>query len=138
MQQTLCIIKPDGVARNINGAIISMIENHGLKIIATKMLQMSPEQAGSFYEAHKERFFYQDLVDFMISGPVLVLALKGKDAVVKFRDLIGHTDPKQADKNTIRSIYGESIDSNTVHGSDSSENAAQEISFFFNPKEIVS
>lgn len=137
MQQSLCIIKPDGLERNVIGGIIGMIEQHGLKIIGSKMIQMTPHQARLFYEVHKARPFYQELVDFMISGPVLVLALSGNDAVASFRTLIGHTDPKQAERGTIRREHGLSIESNTIHGSDSDENAAREIAFFFDDSEIL-
>lgn len=137
MEQTLCIIKPDGLERNIIGGIINMIEKHGLKIVGSKLIQMTPHQARLFYEVHASRPFYQELVDFMISGPVLVLALQGKDAIVEFRNLIGHTDPKQAEAGTIRAEHGVSIESNTIHGSDSTANAKHEIAFFFEPSEIL-
>ena len=137
MQQTLCIIKPDGIKRNLIGDITSMIEKTGFKIVGAKMLHMSPEQARLFYIVHKERPFYQELVDYMMSGPVMVYALHADNAVARFRDLIGHTDPKQASDDTIRKVFGISIEANTVHGSDSDSNAAGEIGFFFHPSDIV-
>lgn len=137
MQQTICIIKPDGLQRNVTGGIIGMIEKDGFKIVGSKMIQMTPHQARLFYEVHAHRPFYQELVDFMISGPVWVLALQATDAVTKFRNLIGHTDPKQAEVGTIRRDFGLSIEANTIHGSDSVENATKEIAFFFDPSEIL-
>ena len=137
MHHTLCIIKPDGLQRNIIGNITAMIEAKGFKIIAAKMLHMSPESARQFYAVHASRPFYQELVDYMISAPVLVYALHREDAVNTFRDLIGHTDPLQATPGTIRKEHGISIEANTVHGSDSDANAAREIAFFFHTSEIV-
>ena len=133
MYHTLCIIKPDGVKRNVIGAITHMIEAKGFKIVAAKMMHMSPETARQFYAVHSHRPFYQELVDYMISDPVMVYALHREDAVTNFRDLIGHTDPKQATPGTIRKEHGISIEANTIHGSDSDENASREIAFFFHP-----
>ena len=137
MHQTLCIIKPDGIKRNIIGDITSMIEKKGLKIVGAKMLHMTPQQARLFYAVHAARPFYKELVDYMISGPVVVYALHGDNAVHTLRELIGHTDPSQAAPGSIRKIFGLSIEANTIHGSDSDSNAAHEITFFFPPDEIV-
>lgn len=137
MQQTLCIIKPDSVKNNDIGGIINMIESDGFKVAAIKMLQITPQQARLFYEVHSHRPFFQELVDFMISSPAVVLVLQAVNAVTKFRDLIGHTNPLLAQDGTIRKKYGASIETNSVHGSDSDENAKKEIAFFFNPSEIV-
>ncbi len=130
-QVTLSIIKPDAVAKNKIGAIISRFEDSGLKVVACKMAHLTKEQAEGFYSVHKERPFFNDLVQFMISGPVLISALKGENAVQKNRDLMGATDPKKADKGTIRADFADSIDANAVHGSDSEENAHIEIKYFF-------
>ena len=136
MQQTLSIIKPDAVKKGVIGKIIDRFESNGLRIAAAKKLQLSREDAGKFYEIHKERPFYNDLIDFMTSGPVVVMVLEGEDAVAKNRELMGATDPKKADKGTIRADFAESIDANAVHGSDSLENAKIEIAFFFAKREI--
>lgn len=136
LEKTLSIIKPDAVVKNIIGEILSRFEKNGLKIVAAKMLQLTREQAESFYAVHKERPFYQDLVNFMISGPVLVQVLAGDDAVIKNRRIMGATDPKQAEPGTIRADFANSIDLNAVHGSDSHTTAAQEVAFFFKPEEI--
>jgi len=133
---TLSIIKPDAVAKSVIGQIYSRFESAGLNIVAAKMAQLSREQAESFYEIHRARPFFKDLVDFMISGPVMIQALKGDNAVVKNRDIMGATNPKEAAPGTIRADFADSIDANAVHGSDSSENAAREIAFFFEPHEI--
>ena len=133
---TLSIIKPDAVAKSVIGQIYSRFESAGLNIVAAKMAQLSREQAESFYELHRARPFFKDLVDFMISGPVMIQALKGDNAVVKNRDIMGATNPKEAAPGTIRADFADSIDANAVHGSDSSENAAREIAFFFEPHEI--
>lgn len=135
-ERTLSIVKPDAVSRNIVGEVIARCEKGGLKVIAAKMLHMSKEQAKAFYAVHKERPFFDDLVNFMISGPVLVQVLEGDDAIAKYRELMGATDPKQADPGTIRADFAESIDANVVHGSDSANNATNEIEFFFTPSEI--
>lgn len=136
-QQTLAIIKPDGVVNQHIGDIISRYEKNGLKVAALKMVQMSPEQASQFYAVHKDRPFFNDLVSMMSSGPIVVMVLDGNDAVAKNRQLIGATDPKQAEKGTIRADFGQSKTENTMHGSDSLENAGIEIRFFFQPEEIV-
>ncbi len=130
-QQTLSIIKPDGTAKNVIGKILTRFEDAGLKIVAAKYMQLDKNLAGSFYEVHKERPFFNDLVSFMISGPVFVSVLEGENAVQMNRDLMGATNPKEAKPGTIRADFADSIDANTVHGSDSEENAAREIRFFF-------
>lgn len=136
MQQTLSIIKPDAVKKNVVGKIISRFEEAGLRVAAIKRLQLDRQQAGKFYAVHKERPFFGDLMDFMVSGPIVVLVLEGDDAVAKNRELMGATDPKKAAPGTIRADFAESIDANAVHGSDSVENALIEIAFFFAGKEI--
>ncbi|MDF2549734.1 MAG: ndk [Chlamydiales bacterium] len=136
MEQTLSIIKPDAVANNVIGQIIARFEKAGLRVVAAKMMQLSEEKAGQFYEVHRQRPFFQELVDFMISGPVLVMALEGEDAVQKNRSIMGHTDPKQAEPGTIRRDFAQSIDANAVHGSDSLENAQKEIAFFFSKEDV--
>ncbi len=138
VERTFSIIKPDAVAKNVIGAIYSRFENNGLQIIAAKMLHLSREQAEGFYAVHKERPFFQDLVEFMISGPVMVQVLEGEDAVAKNRQLMGATNPAEAEPGTIRADFAESIDENAVHGSDAPETAAQEIAFFFTNDEICS
>lgn len=135
-QVTLSIIKPDAVAKSVIGQIYGRFENAGLKIIAAKMLQLSRADAERFYEIHRERPFFNDLVSFMISGPVMVQALKGENAVAKHRDIMGATNPKEAAPGTIRADFADSIDANAVHGSDSLENAAHEVAFFFQPNEL--
>ena len=136
MEQTLSIIKPDAVKNGVIGKIISRFETNGLRIAAAKKMQLSRYDAGKFYEIHKERPFYNDLIDFMTSGPVVVMVLEGENAVAKNRELMGATDPKKAEKGTIRADFAESIDANAVHGSDSLENAKNEIAFFFAKREI--
>lgn len=130
-ERTLSIIKPDGTERNLVGKILTRFEDAGLKIVAAKMVHLSDEEAGNFYDIHRERPFFKDLVSFMTSAPVFVSVLEGENAVTKNRDLMGATDPKKADAGTIRADFSESIDANTVHGSDSLENANNEIKFFF-------
>jgi len=130
-ERTLSIIKPDAVAKNVIGQIYSRFEGSGLKIIASRMTQLSRAEAEGFYAVHRERPFFKDLVDFMISGPVMVQVLEGDNAILKNRDLMGATDPKKADKGTIRADFADSIDANAVHGSDSPETASAEISYFF-------
>ena len=137
IQQTLSIIKPDATKRNITGKIISKLEEAGLRIIAQKKILLSKVQAEDFYSIHKERPFYNDLVKFMISGPVLVQVLEGEDAVSKNREVMGATNPAEAEVGTIRKEYAESLEANSVHGSDSLENAKIEISFFFSKVELV-
>ena len=131
VERTLSIIKPDAVAKNVIGQIYTRFENAGLKIIASKMVWLSQQEAGQFYAVHKERPFFKDLVDFMISGPVMIQALEGEGAIAKNRELMGATDPKKADKGTIRADFADSIDANAVHGSDAPETAAVEVAFFF-------
>jgi len=136
MKKTLSIIKPDAVAKNVVGKILSRFEDAGLRIAATKKMQLSKADAEAFYAVHAERPFFGDLVEFMISGPVVVTVLEGEDAMTKNRDLMGATNPKEAEAGTIRADFAESIDANAVHGSDSVENANIEINFFFAQKEI--
>jgi nucleoside-diphosphate kinase len=131
LERTLSIIKPDAVAKNVIGQIYTRFENAGLKIVAAKMAQLTQAEAEGFYAVHKERPFFNDLVKFMISGPVMIQALEGEGAVLKNRDLMGATNPKEAAAGTIRADFAESIDANAVHGSDSAENAAIEIAYFF-------
>ena len=130
-ERTLSIIKPDATARNFVGKILAHFENAGLSIVAAKMVTLTPEQAGEFYAQHKERPFFGELVDYMVSGRVLISILEGNDAINLNRTLMGATDPKQADPGTIRNLYAESIAANAVHGSDSPEAAAREIKLFF-------
>ena len=137
IENTLSIIKPDATDRNLTGAINSKLEKAGLKIIAQKRLQLSKELAQKFYEVHKDRPFYNDLVDFMISGPVVVQVLSGENAVMLNREVMGATNPAEAKDGTIRKEFALSIEANSVHGSDSLENAKNEISFFFSGIEIV-
>ncbi len=136
MEKTLSIIKPDAVKKGVIGKILDRFESNGLRIAAMKKVQLSKEQAENFYAVHKERPFFKDLVEFMISGPVAVSVLEGEGAVLKNRDLMGATNPKEAKAGTIRADFAESIDANAVHGSDSLENAKIEIDFFFKPNEI--
>ena len=136
MEQTLSIIKPDAVAKNVVGKILSRFEDAGLRIAATKKIQLSQADAEAFYAVHAERPFFGELVEFMISGPVVVTVLEGENAMSKNRDLMGATNPKEAEAGTIRADFAESIDANAVHGSDSVENATNEINFFFAQKEI--
>lgn len=133
---TLSIIKPDAVAKSVIGQISSRFENAGLTIVAAKMMHLSRDQAEGFYAVHKARPFFNDLVNFMISGPVMIQVLHGENAVAKNRDLMGATNPKEAAPGTIRADFADSIDANAVHGSDSLENAQQEIAFFFEPDQI--
>jgi nucleoside-diphosphate kinase len=130
-QRTLSIIKPDAVAKNVIGQIVARFEGAGLKVIAAQMRQLSRADAERFYAVHSARPFFKDLVDFMVSGPVFVQVLEGENAILKNRDLMGATDPKKADKGTIRADFADSIDANAVHGSDAPETAAVEIAFFF-------
>ena len=136
MQRTLSIIKPDAVKKNVVGKIIDRFENNGLRIAAAKKIQLSKCDAKAFYAVHKDRPFFNDLVEFMISGPVVVMVLEGENAVVKNRELMGATNPKEAAPGTIRADFADSIDANAVHGSDSLENAVNEINFFFASREI--
>jgi nucleoside-diphosphate kinase len=138
IERTLSIIKPDAVAKNVIGQIYARFEAAGLKIIAARMIQLSRAEAEGFYAVHRERPFFKDLVDFMISGPVIVQALEGENAIAKHRDLMGATDPKKAEKGTIRADFADSIDANAVHGSDAKETAQVEISYFFPALNIYS
>lgn len=137
IEQTLSIIKPDAVEKNHIGEILARFENNGLAIVAAKMLHLTTQQAEAFYAIHKHRPFFSELVSFMTSGPVLVLTLQGENAVMKNRDLMGATNPKEAAPGTIRADFADSIDKNAVHGSDSLENAKTEVSFFFKQNEIL-
>lgn len=131
IEQTFSIIKPDAVAKNVIGEIYSRFEKGGLKIVASKMLHLTREQAEGFYAVHKERPFYKDLVEFMMSGPVVVQVLEGENAISKNRELMGATNPQDADADTIRADFASTVDENAVHGSDAPETAKQEIEFFF-------
>ena len=131
IERTLSIIKPDAVSKNVIGQIYSRFEGAGLKIIASRMAHLSRGEAEAFYGVHKARPFFKDLVDFMVSGPVMIQVLEGENAIHKNRDLMGATDPKKADKGTIRADFADRIDANAVHGSDGPDTAAQEITFFF-------
>ncbi|HAF87527.1 MAG TPA: nucleoside-diphosphate kinase [Legionellales bacterium] len=135
---TLSIIKPDAVAKAAIGQILSRFENAGLTIVAAKMVHLTRDQAEEFYAIHKERPFFNDLVNFMISGPVMIQALQGGNAVTKNREIMGATNPKEAEHGTIRADFADSIDANAVHGSDSLENAKTEVDFFFKPEEVYS
>jgi nucleoside-diphosphate kinase len=137
IERTFSIIKPDATKRNLTGKIIDRFESNGLRIVASKRIHMTREQAGEFYGVHKERPFYNDLVDFMISGPVVVQVLEGENAIAKNREIMGATNPAEADAGTIRKDFAESIDANSVHGSDAPETAAEEIKFFFSDDELV-
>lgn len=136
MERTLSIIKPDGVKKNVIGEIIKRFEANGLRPVAMKMIHMSKKEAEGFYAVHNERPFFNDLTDFIASGPVLVMALEGENAIKTNRDLMGATNPAEADAGTIRADFADSIDNNVVHGSDAPETAAIEISYFFNAMEI--
>ncbi|MDB5796638.1 MAG: ndk [Paucimonas sp.] len=131
IERTLSIIKPDAVAKNVIGQIYTRFENAGLKIVASRMAQLSRAEAEGFYAVHRERPFFKDLVDFMISGPVMIQVLQGEGAIAKNRELMGATDPKKAEKGTIRADFADSIDANAVHGSDATETAHTEIAYFF-------
>ncbi|WP_251570134.1 nucleoside-diphosphate kinase [Parasutterella muris] len=136
VERTLSIIKPDAVAKNVIGQIYSRFESNNLKIVASKMKWLSRQEAEAFYAVHRERPFFKDLVDFMVSGPVQIQVLEGENAIMKNRELMGATDPKKAVKGTIRADFAQSIDANAVHGSDSPETAAVEIAFFFPQMDI--
>ena len=137
IERTFSIIKPDATRRNLTGAVTRMLEEAGLRVVASKRIHMTKEQAEGFYGVHRERPFFNDLVAFMTSGPVVVQVLEGEDAVAKNREVMGATNPANADEGTIRKAFAESIEANSVHGSDSLENARIEIDFFFKPEEIV-
>ena len=136
-ERTFSIIKPDATRRNLTGAITKMLEEAGLRVIASRRIRMTRDQAEGFYAVHRERPFYNDLCTFMTSGPVVVQVLEGDNAVARNREVMGATNPADADEGTIRKAYAESIEANSVHGSDSAENARVEIDFFFKPDEIV-
>ena len=136
IERTLSIIKPDAVAKNVIGEIVSRFEQNGLRVVASKMMQLSQAQAEGFYAVHKERPFFNDLVKFMISGPIVAQVLEGENAVLKNRELMGATNPKEAAAGTIRADFAVSIDENAVHGSDAPETAAQEIAYFFSADEL--
>jgi len=138
VERTLSIIKPDAVAKNVVGQIYSRFEGAGLKVLAARMMQLSEKQAEGFYAVHRERPFFRDLVKFMVSGPVMVQVLEGDNAIAKNRDLMGATDPKKADKGTIRADFAASIDANAVHGSDGPDTARAEIAYFFSGLDIHS
>jgi nucleoside-diphosphate kinase len=138
IERTFSIIKPDAVAKNAIGAIVARFEAAGLKIIASRMAHLSRQEAEGFYAVHKERPFFKDLVDFMVSGPVVLQVLEGEGAILKNRDLMGATDPKKAAPGTIRADFAQSIDANAVHGSDAPETAAQEIAYFFPQSQVFS
>ena len=131
VQRTLSIIKPDAVAKNVIGQILARFESAGLKVVAARMMQLSRAEAEAFYAVHKDRPFFKDLVAFMISGPVMVQVLEGENAILRNRELMGATDPKKAEKGSIRADFADSIDANAVHGSDAPETAAVEVAFFF-------
>ena len=137
LERTFSIIKPDATKRNLTGKIIDRFEEAGLRVVASKRIHMTREQAEGFYAVHKERPFFKDLCDFMISGPVVVQVLEGENAIAKNREVMGATNPKEAAPGTIRADFAESIEANSVHGSDAPETAAQEIKFFFGDDEIV-
>ena len=134
--RTFSIIKPDATRRNLTGAVTKMLEEAGLRVVASKRIHMTREQAEGFYAVHRERPFFGELVEFMISGPVVVQVLEGEDAVKKNRDLMGATNPKDAEAGTIRADFAETIDENAVHGSDSTESAAREVDYFFADEEV--
>ena len=135
--RTFSIIKPDATRRNLTGAVTKMLEDAGLRVVASRRIRMTREQAEGFYAVHRERPFYNDLCTFMTSGPVVVQVLEGENAVLRNREVMGATNPEQAAEGSIRKTYAESIEANSVHGSDSEENAQTEIAFFFRPDEIV-
>lgn len=138
VQKTFGIIKPDSVKKKVSGKILSKIEENGLAVVAIKKLQLSKAQAEMFYEVHRGKPFYEGLVEFMISGPVFVMALEGENAIAQWRTIMGATDPAKAAEGTLRKLYGANVGENAVHGSDAPETAAQEISFFFSRTELVS
>jgi nucleoside-diphosphate kinase len=137
IERTLSIVKPDGVAKNLIGEVYARFEKQGLKIVAARMLQLTRAQAEGFYAVHRERPFFKPLVDFMISGPVMVTVLEGEGAILKNRDIMGATDPKKAAKGTIRGDFAQTVDENMVHGSDAVETARQEIAYFFSDLDIA-
>jgi nucleoside-diphosphate kinase len=136
LERTLSIVKPDAVKKNVIGQILARFEKAGLRIVAARMMHLSRAEAEGFYAVHRQRPFFKDLVDFMVSGPVLVQVLEGDNAIAKNRELMGATDPKKAEKGTIRADFADSIDANAVHGSDSAENARTEVAYFFPACEV--
>ena len=138
LERTLSIIKPDAVKKNVIGQILARFEKAGLRVVAARMMHLSRAEAEGFYAVHRSRPFFKDLVEFMVSGPVLVQVLEGENAIAKNRELMGATDPKKADKGTIRADFADSIDANAVHGSDSAENARTEVAYFFPACEVFS
>ena len=138
VERTLSIIKPDAVKKNVIGQILARFEAAGLKIVAARMMHLSRKEAEGFYAVHRERPFFKDLVDFMVSGPIMVQVLEGEGAIAKNRELMGATDPRKAAAGTIRADFAQSIDANAVHGSDSAENAKTEVAYFFKPEQVVS
>ena len=138
VERTFSIIKPDAVAKNVIGKIYSRFETNGLKVIASRMMHLSRQEAEGFYAVHRERPFFKDLVEFMISGPIMAQVLEGENAILKNRELMGATDPKKAEKGTIRADFADSIDANAVHGSDAPETAAVEIAYFFPAMNVYS
>jgi nucleoside-diphosphate kinase len=137
MERTLSIIKPDAVSRGVMGKIIDRFESEGIKIVASKMVKLTKEEAKAFYAVHKDKPFYDSLTDFMSSGPIMVMVLEGENVILRNRTIMGATNPKQAEPGTIRSKFGTDVEKNAVHGSDSPENAAKEIAFFFSEYELV-
>lgn len=137
VERTLAIIKPDAVAKNVIGEIVAKIQAAGFKVLGMKLTKITPEQAGKFYQVHKERPFYGDLCEYMSGGPIVPIALEKENAIEDYRNLIGNTDASKAEPGTIRNLYGESLEKNAVHGSDSVENGQIEIAFFFSDSEIV-
>lgn len=137
MERTLVMIKPDGVERNLIGKVISIFEEKGLRVVALKKVRLSKEQAKAFYIVHKERPFYEDLTNYMSSGPIVALVLEGENAIKRVREIMGATDPKEAAEGTIRKLFALDKEKNTVHGSDSPESAAKEIPFFFSDYELI-
>src|SRR3954468_6433547 len=138
LERTLSNVKPDAVKKNVVGQILARFEKAGLRIVAARMMHLSRAEAEGFYAVHRQRPFFKDLVDFMVSGPVLVQVLEGDNAIAKNRELMGATDPKKAEKGTIRADFADSIDANAVHGSDSAENARTEVAYFFAASEVFS
>lgn len=136
-QRTLCLVKPDAVSRNLSGAILDMIQKSGLNVAALKMLRLSKSEAESFYAVHCERPFFADLTEYMCSGPIVAAVLEGDDAIARYRKLMGHTNPANAEEGTIRKLYALNIEANSVHGSDAPETASVEIAYFFSGLEIV-
>ena len=136
VERTLSIVKPDATRRNLVGQVVAKLEQQGLRIVAMKRLRLTRDQAERFYDVHKERSFFSDLCEFMTSGPVVVQVLQGENAIAQNREIMGATNPANADEGTIRKEFGESVEANTVHGSDSPETAAREISFFFSETEV--